>query len=89
MYSKSEYTIESVTVPIRLHDDSRQTCPIAMKLFIQNSLNNISAELEDESDSPGSSAIARRLVFPQLQSVGSRESFLKFFFHILKHKSYF
>ena len=54
VYSKSEYTIESVSVSGRpsgrLHDNSSQLHPIELKLCTQNCLINISVEFEDEND---------------------------------------
>ena len=51
MYSKSEYTLESVSVSVRLHDNSSKAHPIVMKFCTQNCLINISVEFEDENDS--------------------------------------
>jgi hypothetical protein len=51
VYSKSEYTIESVSVPGRLHDNSSKAHPIVMKFCTQNCLINISVEFEDGNDS--------------------------------------
>ncbi len=51
VYSKSEYTIESVSVSVRLHDNSSKAHLIVMKFCTQNCLINISVEFEDENDS--------------------------------------
>jgi hypothetical protein len=50
VYSKSEYTIESVSVSGRLHDNFSQLHPIELKFCIQNCLINISVEFKDEND---------------------------------------
>ena len=50
VYSKSEYTLESVSVSGRLHDNSPKARPIVTKFSIQNGLINISVEFEDEND---------------------------------------
>ena len=50
MYSKSEYTLESVSVSDRLHDNSSQLHSIELKICAHNCLINISVEFEDEND---------------------------------------
>ena len=54
MYSKSEYTLESVSVSgrpaVRLHDNFWKAHPIGLKFCTQNCLINISVEFEDEND---------------------------------------
>ena len=54
VYSKSEYTLESVSVSGspsgRLHDNSSQLHSIELKFCAQNCLINISVEFEDEKD---------------------------------------
>ena len=58
VYSKSEYTLESVSMSVRpsvrpsgrLHDNSSQFHPIELKFCAQNCLINISVEFEDEKD---------------------------------------
>ncbi len=52
MYSKSEYTLESVSMSCRLHDYFWKAHPIVMKFCTHNCLINISVEFEDENDSP-------------------------------------
>ena len=42
--------LKSVSVSLRLHDNSELTYWIEAKLCIQNSLINISVEFEDEND---------------------------------------
>jgi len=50
VYSKSEYTIGSVSVPGRIHDNSSKANPIVMKFCAWNRLIDISVEFEDEND---------------------------------------
>ena len=54
VYSKKEYTLESVSVSgrpaVRLHDNSSQLHSIELKFCTQNCLINISVEFEDEND---------------------------------------
>jgi hypothetical protein len=53
VYSKSEYTTrigQCVRPAVRLHDNSSQLHPIALKMCAQNCLSNISVEFEDEND---------------------------------------
>ena len=52
VYSKSEYTLESVSVSGRLHDNFWKNSPIVMKFSTQHYLINISLEFEDEPNSP-------------------------------------
>ncbi len=56
VYSKSEYTIESVSVSVRpsgrIHDNFWKDSPIVMKFSTQHYLINISVEFEDEPNSP-------------------------------------
>jgi hypothetical protein len=53
VYSKSEYTLESVSMAVRpagrLHDNSSQLHSIELKFCAQNCLINISVEFEDEN----------------------------------------
>ncbi len=55
VYSKSEYTLESVSVSgrpaVRLHDNFWRNKPIVMKFSTQYYPMNISVEFEDEHDS--------------------------------------
>jgi hypothetical protein len=51
VYSKSEYTLESVSMSGRLHDNSWKTNPIDVKFCTQYYLIKISVEFEDEQNS--------------------------------------
>jgi len=55
VYSKSEYTLESVSVSVRpsvrLHDNFWKNSPIVMKFSTQHYPMNISVEFEDGHDS--------------------------------------
>ena len=51
MYSKSEYTLESVSVSVRLHDNFWKDSPVVMKFSTQHYLINISVKFEDENNS--------------------------------------
>src|ERR1700722_9902710 len=67
VYSKSEYTLESVSVSVRpsvrIHDNSSKAHPIVMKFCTQNCLINISVEFEDENDwSRPSRVIAKNVI---------------------------
>ncbi len=50
VYSKSEYTLESVGMSGRLHDNSSQLHSSELKFCAQNCLISISVEFEDEKD---------------------------------------
>ncbi len=50
VYSKNSYTLESVSMSGRLHDNSSQLHPIELKFCTQNCLINISVEFEDKND---------------------------------------
>ncbi len=50
VYSKSEYTIESVSVSVRLHDNSSQLHLIELKFCAHHCLINMPVEFEDEND---------------------------------------
>jgi hypothetical protein len=56
VYSKSEYTLESVSMSVcpsgRLHDNFLKVQSIVMKFSTHHYLINISAEFEDEPNSP-------------------------------------
>ena len=66
MYSKSEYTLESVSVSVRpavrLHDNSPQLHPIVLKFCTQNCLSNISVEFEDENDPSRNGCVIEKIV---------------------------
>ena len=52
VYSKSEYTIESISMSGRLHDNSRKTHSIVMKFLPQLHLIDILVEFEDGQNRP-------------------------------------
>ena len=62
MYSKSEYTLESVSVSVRLHDNSSQFHPIELKFCAHNCLINISVEFEDENDPSRNGWVIEKIV---------------------------
>ncbi len=66
MYSKSEYTLESVSVAVRpagrLHDNSSQLHSIELKFCAQNCLINISVEFEDEKDPSRNGWVIEKIV---------------------------
>ena len=62
MYSKSEYTLESVSVSGRLHDNSSQLHSIELKFCTQNFLINISVEFEDEKDPSRNDWVIEKIV---------------------------
>ena len=62
MYSKSEYTLESVSVSGRLHDNSLQIHSIELKFCVQNCLINISVEFEDEKDPARNGWVIEKIV---------------------------
>jgi hypothetical protein len=70
VYSKSEYTIESVSVSVRpsgrIHDNSSQLHPIELKFCTQNCLINISVEFEDENDPPRNGWAIEKIVIIHL-----------------------
>ena len=90
VYSKSEYTIESVSVAVRLHDNSSQLHPIELKFCTQNSLINISVEFEDEKDPSRNGWIIEKIViFDQtIPEGGYRDFFKKNIFLRIIHNIY-
>ena len=62
MYSKSEYTLESVSVSGRLHDNSSQLHSGELKFCAQNCLINISVEFEDEKDPSRNGWVIEKIV---------------------------
>ena len=62
VYSKSEYTLESVTVSGRLHDNSLQIHSIELKFCAPNCLINISVEFEDEMDPARNGWVIEKIV---------------------------
>ncbi len=65
VYSKREYTLESVSMSGRLSDNSAKAYPIVMKFCAQNRLIDISVEFEDENDwSTPSRFIAKNVIIP-------------------------
>ena len=62
VYSKSEYTLESVSMSGRLHDNSSQLHSIELKFGTQNCLINISVEFEDEKDPSRNGWVIEKLV---------------------------
>ena len=66
MYSKSEYTLESVSMSVRpagrLHDNSSQLHSIELKFGAQNCLINISVEFEDEKDPSRNGWVIEKIV---------------------------
>ena len=77
VYSKSEYTLDSVSVSVRpsvrLHDNSSQLHPIELKFCTQNCLINISVEFEDENDpSRNNWAIEKIVIIDQTIPEGGR-----------------
>ena len=89
MYSKSEYTLESVSMSGRLHDNSSQLHPIELKFCAQNCLINISVEFEDEKDpSRNGWVIEKIVIFDQSIPEGGVQGFFskKYFSqNYLKH----
>ena len=94
VYSKSEYTLESVSVSVRpsvrLHDNSSQLHPIALKICTQNCLINISVEFEDENDpSRNDWAIEKIVIIDQtIREGGYRDFFSKKIFFSELFKTY-
>ena len=86
MYSKSEYTLESVSMSGRpagrLHDNSSQLHPIELKFCAQNCLINISVEFEDKKDpSRNGWVIEKIVIFDQtIPEGGYRDFFQKTIF---------
>ena len=97
VYSKSEYTLESVSMAVRpsvrpsgrLHDNSSQFHPIELKFCAQNCFINISVEFEDEKDpSRNGWVIEKIVIFDQtIPEGGYRDFFQKKYFsqNYLKH----
>ena len=82
VYSKSEYTLESVSVSgrpsVRLHDNSSQLHSIELKFCAQNCLINISVEFEDENDpSRNGWAIEKIVIIDQTIPEGGYRDFFK------------
>jgi hypothetical protein len=93
VYSKSEYTLESVSASgrpaVRLHDNSSQLHPIELKFCTQNCLTNISVEFEDENDPARNGRVIEKIVIidPTMPEGEYRDFFQKKFFseNYLKH----
>jgi hypothetical protein len=62
VYSKSEYTIESVSVAGRLHDNASQLHSIQVRFRAQKYLMNISVEFEDENDPSRNGWVIEKIV---------------------------
>ena len=82
MYSKSEYTLESVSVSVRpsgrLHDNFRKESQIVMKVSTQFSLINVSVEFEDEKDpSRNGWVIEKNVIIDQTIPEGGYSHFFK------------
>jgi hypothetical protein len=86
VYSKSEYTLESVSMAVRpagrLHDNSSQLHSIELKFCAQNCLINISVEFEDENTpSRNGWVIEKIVIIDQTIPEGDyRDFFQKIFF---------
>jgi len=93
VYSKSEYTLESVSVFVRpsarLHDNSSQLHSIALKFCALNCLINILVEFEDEKDPSRNGWVIEKIVIID-QSIpgGYRVFFQKNIFLIIIHNIY-
>jgi hypothetical protein len=91
VYSKSEYTLESVSMSVRLHDNSSQLHSIELKFCTQNCLINISVEFEGENDpSRNDWAIKKVVIIDQTIPEGERSTGIffqkqKFSQNCLKH----
>ena len=72
VYSKSSYTIESVSVSGRLHHNSLKRDLVVIKFCTQNCIINIPIEFEDETDwARPSCVIVNRLIISKLFDLSS------------------
>jgi hypothetical protein len=80
--------LESVSMSVRLHDNSSQLQPIVLKFCTQNCLSNISVEFEDEIDPSRSGWVIEKIVIiePTIPEGKYRDFFSKknFFSELFK-----
>ena len=93
VYSKSEYTTrigQCVRPAGRLHDNSLQLHPIALKNCAQNCLINISVEFEDENDPSRNGWVIEKIVIidPFIPEGEYRDFFSKKIFFSELFKTY-
>ena len=86
VYSKSEYTLESVSVrpAVHLHDNVRKESKIVMKFSTKFSLINVSVDFEDEPDWGNSSSDMAKNTHFSLWSLIRKSTYIcfhNFFYH--------